>query len=1056
MGMWISSNIATQGTSFSAPIVTGVAGLIWNAYPMLTAEEVKKSLILDKSLSLEGLTLKTIENKSSSSLINFKGDDIPVLNTLYSLKYAERLADGKNPPILSLIDDSKKTYEITEGDLFNAELIFAMFDDIDLEPTLELVSGSSDLNIPGTYILTYVAVDAAGRKSDLETITVIVNEKPNQPAVISPAIIILTETDDILMASGQLTSSDSDNLDNKFIASEPSGLLGVYGRFDIDVDGNWNFQSYSAFNELNVGDQYSETFNISSIDGTPGIVEIFINGTAESLPVDIDSKLVAYYKFDNNPDDSSINGNNGIKSGNVTYVPGVRGQAVAIGDYNNPGHVRVLNSSSLQFTDKFTVSYFVRLDSQYAMDGWGRRSTTGGSRTVFAKDHDRTGIFSKSYFNSSTETFGSSLSKASYSGTPFGVGASKDNYALGEWVHVAFVVDGDELVSYINGVENNRTTGNTVDFSTSNSRDLYLGKFSSYWYPLGGSIDEFRLYNRALNSAEVSEIFNLSNQLLTKIFGGNESVEQMKNRYQNNIDYYVNHPEYHKQEGFYSENLLSILTANCQAVNYFTTGIHVLYNVLSNFDLSAWQNNIDPAFYDIECMNKAFKVAGKNKANSMLTHFLLGSGSFVNIDMNQLFSDNPGVYNKIKLSIDDAVEIGLLSGRVNIAQTEWEGGVYSDWNLALGTINIEWEVNEGSVVYFLNDKYSFDIHENNGEFRWTSPLYLEAAALVINYGASDFYMTGRQQESYPYQPQSAQSPILETGGQVFAWDSDFESYGHYPDYQDVMVPSEIKNLTDIKEIALLDEAMHGLALRATGQVVGWGDNSHGQISVPTDLSNVVQVAVGEGHSLALKSDGTVEAWGNNDFGQSSVPDELDGVIVTSIAAGWNESFAVKSDGTVVAWGGDDIKGYMEYLNLTGVSKLVVNEGIIVLKKDGTVSAHGGLMGGTNSELLAVPVGLNNVADIQGGYRHVLALKADGSIESWGDNTHGQTSYPSGLTNVKKIAAGIFFSLAIKSDDSVAAWGSLGGDNGITPIVTPSLSNVSVIAGGCGLALAISN
>src|SRR5512140_3211399 len=41
------------------------------------------------------------------------------------------------------------------------------------------------------------------------------------------------------------------------------------------------------------------------------------------------------------------------------------------------------------------------------------------------------------------------------------------------------------------------------------------------------------------------------------------------------------------------------------------------------------------------------------------------------------------------------------------------------------------------------------------------------------------------------------------------------------------------------------------------EVIGWGDNTYGQITVPDGLSNVVAIAAGTYHSLALKADGTV-------------------------------------------------------------------------------------------------------------------------------------------------------------------------------------------------------
>src|SRR5690606_6683838 len=75
-----------------------------------------------------------------------------------------------------------------------------------------------------------------------------------------------------------------------------------------------------------------------------------------------------------------------------------------------------------------------------------------------------------------------------------------------------------------------------------------------------------------------------------------------------------------------------------------------------------------------------------------------------------------------------------------------------------------------------------------------------------------------------------------------------------------------------------------LVLRwANIRVVGWGDNSSGQLGFTKAFDNfspaqlpatgtlagraIISMAVGGSHSLALCSDGTVAAWGANDRGQ---------------------------------------------------------------------------------------------------------------------------------------------------------------------------------------------
>src|SRR5206468_5857790 len=72
---------------------------------------------------------------------------------------------------------------------------------------------------------------------------------------------------------------------------------------------------------------------------------------------------------------------------------------------------------------------------------------------------------------------------------------------------------------------------------------------------------------------------------------------------------------------------------------------------------------------------------------------------------------------------------------------------------------------------------------------------------------------------------------------------------------------------------------------------------------------------------------------------------------------------------------------------------------------------------------SVPAGLSNAVAVSGGEAHSLALKSDGTVIGWGDNSQGQITIPSGLTNAAAIDAGRYHSLALRSNGTVVAWRS---------------------------------
>jgi alpha-tubulin suppressor-like RCC1 family protein len=132
--------------------------------------------------------------------------------------------------------------------------------------------------------------------------------------------------------------------------------------------------------------------------------------------------------------------------------------------------------------------------------------------------------------------------------------------------------------------------------------------------------------------------------------------------------------------------------------------------------------------------------------------------------------------------------------------------------------------------------------------------------------------------------------------------------------------------------------------------------------------------------------------------------------------------------------------------------------------------------GSASGMSTLPVSVSNlkfVTAVAAGGRHSLAVLANGTVVSWGNNEYGQLgdgttstrSVPvavSGISAVKAIAAGDNHSLALMSNGTVMAWGDnesgqLGNGsilNSETPVAVKGLTGVKAVSAGVGYSLAL--
>ena len=91
--------------------------------------------------------------------------------------------------------------------------------------------------------------------------------------------------------------------------------------------------------------------------------------------------------------------------------------------------------------------------------------------------------------------------------TPYSVKFS--NYPTNNWFHIAATYDGNTIKIFFNGVlKNTIAVSGNIDFDDS---DVYIGSLSmSYVDVFDGAIDDVRIYERALNEADIVELYSIS------------------------------------------------------------------------------------------------------------------------------------------------------------------------------------------------------------------------------------------------------------------------------------------------------------------------------------------------------------------------------------------------------------------------------------------------------------------------------------------------------------------------------------------------------------------
>lgn len=249
---------------------------------------------------------------------------------------------------------------------------------------------------------------------------------------------------------------------------------------------NGNLDDIRIYNRALTADEVTELYNLD-------------------LPT-LQTGLVAYYPFNGNANDESGNGNH----------------ATAFYTQNTPDRFGVPNSAfKFNGIDGSTGSTVVTNNtilnigqSQYTIHFWFKPDNISQITSTLINTNPDRGVGIG--FNYETEPGYVAFWVGNASGTWYALNqhGPKNNYQTGVWYSVTLTKIGTQYNFYING-QFEKTTDVPQAASFNYNVKLQISGLNNLSEIFAGDIDDIRIYNRALSSAEVTELYNLETQTVS-------------------------------------------------------------------------------------------------------------------------------------------------------------------------------------------------------------------------------------------------------------------------------------------------------------------------------------------------------------------------------------------------------------------------------------------------------------------------------------------------------------------------------------------------------------
>lgn len=348
----------------------------------------------------------------------------------------------------------------------------------------------TDLAPLTSYEFGVSAVDSAGNESATTFITLVTGP---------------SESPDTIDPTAPVNLNISAGANSVVFSWDPATDEGGIGGYVVSVDGNFIDSLDAASTSIFIGGldpQTLYTFEVYAYDLAGNNSQISDITASTTAPIDTgEPGLVAHYKFDGDAKDATPYFNHGAIGGNPTFEtvtgrPNASGMCIVFdGDGDS-----VLAPNAVQLiSDYATVSFWIRVDGQNFADAEAYVIDFGhwNERWKISLPQHLKPVWTTNGNNVQFDHFISDMDSG-----------DGNELVLGFWWYVTMVHDGVDDIIYIDGVEVNRKPVATKLNSTDNPLGMGNNPIDGGQY-FHGALDEVKLYNKALTSAEIQQLYTL-------------------------------------------------------------------------------------------------------------------------------------------------------------------------------------------------------------------------------------------------------------------------------------------------------------------------------------------------------------------------------------------------------------------------------------------------------------------------------------------------------------------------------------------------------------------